>query len=92
MVDKTKESKYVHESLYVLSESLVEALQSAVVAIDVGLTKDTNAEDLLDELRKVEVASDLFKAFLKASYNDDRATWTYEVPREYSDLGLDDEA
>lgn len=77
MVER-KESANVHEALNVLLLDLDDAADLVVQAIALGL--EGNTEDILNALRKAELSADIFKAFLKASLNDDKETWTYTIP------------
>lgn len=73
------ESKYVHEALNTLIDALEDAEVAGYQISNYGL-EDDSVVQLLDKLRKAELAADIFRAFLKASLNDDKETWTYTIP------------
>lgn len=86
------ESKYLHQALGQVIEEMGEALHAAGKSQRFGLTSvnpelgpdsEKNIEWLLRELRDVELSIAVFKAFVKASYNDDTSKWDYELVDEF---------
>jgi len=85
------ESKNVHQALSQVVEEMGEALAAAGKSQRWGLESynpengplsEKNIDWLLREFGDVEISMDIFRAFVKASYNDDTRTWDYEIPGE----------
>ena len=90
------ESKYLHQALGQLVEEMGEAVHAAGKSQrwglesynpELGPDSEKNIEWLLRELDDVILAAKVFKAFVKASYNDDKSKWDYVLPEHaYEDL------
>lgn len=74
------ESADVHQALQTLLGDLDSAADLVAFSQADGI--GPNVVDLLNALRDVELSTDIFRAFLKASLNDDKSTWNYTLPTE----------
>jgi NTP pyrophosphatase (non-canonical NTP hydrolase) len=83
------ESKDVHQALAHLVEEAGEVLQAAGKSQRFGLlstdptagNSELNVDWLIRELNDLEVSIAIFKAFVKASTNDDLSKWSHPIEK-----------